>query len=108
MRRAKRGLDIGRPSARVPLSGGCHQGVSFFGEVPFSGAFVFLALAFSHLLFAAFRASSFRSSGVSAFMRDFPPLGPPFLPPRFPISRMTRETISSFTSIVYRDKDGKS
>jgi hypothetical protein len=41
-------------------------------------------------------------------MRDFPPLGPPFLPPRFPISRMTRETISSFTSIVYRDKDGKS
>jgi len=36
-------------------------------------------------------------------MRDFPPLGPPFLPPRLPISRITREIVSSFTSIVYRE-----
>lgn len=35
-------------------------------------------------------------------MRDLPPFGPPFLPPRFPISRITREIVSSFTSIVYR------
>jgi hypothetical protein len=41
-------------------------------------------------------------------MRDFPPFGPPFLPPRFPISRITREIVSSFTSIVYRRENGKS
>lgn len=35
-------------------------------------------------------------------MRDLPPFGPPFLPPRFPISRITREIVSSFTAIVYR------
>jgi hypothetical protein len=75
----------------------------FFGGATFSGTCFFLALAFSHLLFAALRASSFRSSGVRALMRAFPPFGPPFFPPRFPISRMMRETTSSFTSIVYRD-----
>jgi hypothetical protein len=77
-------------------------GFFFFIELGFSEACFFFALAFSHRLLAAFRANSFLSSGVSEFMRDLPPLGPPFLPPRFPISRMTREIVSSFTSIVYR------
>ena len=77
--------------------------IHFFEGPRFSDTCFFFALALSHLALAAFRASSFRSSGVSAFIRAFPPLGPPFLPPRFPISRMMRETTSSFTSIAYRD-----
>jgi hypothetical protein len=51
----------------------------------------FALLAFAHRAFAAFVASVFLSSGLSAAMRFLPPSPPAALPPFLPISRMTSE-----------------
>jgi hypothetical protein len=64
----------------------------------------FALLAFAHRAFAAFVASFFLSSGLSAAMRFLPPLPPAAFPPFLPISRITSEI--TFRRIVLFYEEG--
>lgn len=62
---------------------------------------LFLFFAFAQRAFAAFLASSFLSSGLSAAMRAFTPFPLAALPPFLPISRITSETKSRLMDLFY-------
>jgi hypothetical protein len=61
-------------------------------------------LAFAHRAFAAFVASFFLSSGLSAAMRFLPPLPLAALPPFLPISRMTSEMMFRRMALSYEER----
>lgn len=67
-----------------------------FLELQALQGFLFFFLALAHLVWTAFLASAFLSSGVKAAIRAFPPFLPPAFPPFFPISRITSEIRSRF------------
>jgi hypothetical protein len=66
--------------------------------------FLFFFLALAHRAFAAFVASFFLSSGLSAAMRFLPLLPPAALPPFLPISRITSEIRFRRIALSYEER----